>query len=275
MDIANLLPPSRFREADDLLAFISIYDDDRRTKAFTRLIRSHARHIRGSVCAEGGAGLGIFAVEMALLGAKKVYAVEQNRLLATLARLRLQRLPKDIARRIEIVQLPLQRFEPPGPINVLVHEFYGQLLYDEDLWTLDHLRFHPDLVLPDGGELRAGIVTSRTYRDSVITTDVLRKLGGVLVTGLFEERCNELQTPVLRWKFGESLCDVPHSFARKKGDLLCLGLVVRHGEKDVCAAGRCPNWSYAWTPRLGNTVSLKFRRAGAGMECFFRWKDRC
>ncbi len=273
MDILNSLSRQRFREADDLLAFISIYDDDRRTRAFLKLIRSHARCVRGSVCAEGGAGLGIFAAEMAWLGAKKVYAVEQNGLLAKLARVRFRNLPKDISRRIELVETPLQHFQPPGPIHVLVHELYGQLLYDEDLWVLDHLRFHPDLVLPDGGELRAGIVSCRSYSDRVIAADVVRTLRGVLVSGLFEERLNELRAPILRWKFGEGLRMLKHSFAKRKGDLLCLGLVVRHKDKDICEAGRCPNWAYAWTPRVGNAVSLRFRRSDAGVECSFRWKD--
>lgn len=273
MDILNSLSPRRFREADDLLAFISIYDDDRRTRAFLKLIHSHARQIRGSVCAEGGAGLGVFAAEMARLGARKVYAVEQNPLLAKLARLRFQKLPKDVSRRIEVIETPLQLFHPPERVHVLVHEFYGQLLYDEDLWALDHLQFQPDVVLPDGGELRAGIVSSRTYSDRVITVEVVRALRGVLVSGLFEERLKELQTPILRWQFGEGLRAIDHSFAKRRGDLLCVGLIVRHNGKDICEAGRCPNWAYAWTPRLGNAVSLRFQRSSAGMECDFQWRD--
>ena len=273
MDILNVLSTRRFREADDLLAFISIYDDDRRTQAFLKLIRSHERQIRGSVCAEGGTGLGIFAAEMARLGARKVYAVEQNPLLARLARLRFQKLPKELSKRIELIEAPLQRFRPPGPIHVLVHELYGQLLYDEDLWTLDHLAFQPDIVLPDGGELRAGIVSSGAYCDRVITAEVVKTLDGVLVSGLFEERLTELRIPILRWNFGAGLQPVDHSFAQRRGDMLCMGLVVRHNNKDICEAGRCPNWAYAWTPRLGNAVSLSFRHSRAGVECSFGWKN--
>lgn len=273
MDILNELPARSFREVDDLLGFISIYDDDLRTKTFLRLVRTHRKVIAGSVCVEGGAGLGIFAEEMARLGAKKVYAVEQNPLLMKLARLRLKRLPREIVRRIEFVEMPLQLFRPAEHVRVLVHEFFGQLLYDEDLWVLDHLRFRPDIVLPDGGEIRAGIVSSSDYCDRIITPQVVRNLKHVLVAGLFEEQKNELRIPVLRWKFGGGLRGVKHSFKKERGDLLCLGLVVRHGGADICEAGRCPNWAFAWTPRLGNAVSLKFRRADTGMECLFHWKD--
>jgi SAM-dependent methyltransferase len=274
MDILNRLSSRRFREVDDLLAFISIYDDSQRTRAYRSLLRSHTKLIRGAVCVEGGCGLGLFAAELARLGARKVYAVEQNPLLARLARERFRRLPKSISSRIELVELPLQQFRPPEHVNLLVHEFYGQLLYDEDLWVLDHLRFRPDCVLPDGGELRTGVLSSLLYRDRVVTAEVIEKLDGVLVSGLFEGESRDLRQPVLRWRFGEGLMPLRHDLQRYRGDLLCLGLVVTHKGKRVCEAGECPNWSFVWTLRKGNEVSLRFRRAeaGMGMECRFSWK---
>lgn len=273
MDILNQLRPRRFRETDDLLAFISIYDDFRRTRSFVSLLRSNKELIRGAVCVEGGCGLGIFSAEMARLGARKVYAVEQNPLLARLARKRFGNLPAQIARRIELVELPLQSFKPPVHVNLLAHEFYGQLLYDEDLYILDRLRFRPDIVLPDGGELWAGVMSSACYRDRFVTSDVIQRLDGVLVSGLFEGESKDLRWPVLRWKYGEGLSSVNHTFRPHKGDLLCLGLVVTHKGKRVCEAGQCPNWSYVWTFRRGNSVSLKFRRVDEGMVCSFKWSD--
>lgn len=274
MDILNQLSPRRFREIDDLLAFISIYDDSERTRAYRSWLRSHAKLIRGSVCAEGGCGLGLFAVELARLGARKVYAVEQNPLMAKLARERFRRLPKTVSQRIELVELPLQQFRPREHVNLLVHEFYGQLLYDEDLWVLDHLRFRPDYVFPDGGELRIGALSSLLYSDRVVTAEVVEKMGGVLVSGLFEGESRDLRLPVLRWGFGEGLMPIKHTLQRYKGDLLCLGLVVTHKGRKVCEAGECPNWSFVWTLRKGNEISLRFRRAeaGMGMECRFDWK---
>jgi len=211
---------------------------------------------------------------MARLGARKVYAVEQNPLMVKLARQRIQRLPTSISRRIELVELPLQQFRAPEHVNVLVHEFYGQLLYDEDLWVLDHLRFQPDCVLPDGGELRAGVLSSMLYRDRVVTAEVIEELEGVLVSGLFEGESRDLRQSVLRWEFGAGLVPVKHDLGRYKGDLLCFGLVVTHKGKRICEAGKCPNWSFVWTLRKGNEVSLRFRRAeaGMGMECLFGWK---
>ncbi len=274
MDILNSLPARRFRRVDDLLAFISIYDDRQRTAAYRRLLRSHAKVIRNAVCIEGGCGLALFAVELARLGARKVYAVEQNPLMARLARLRLDRLPGSISRRIELIETPLQKFAPPDHVNILVHEFYGQLLYDEDLWVLDHLRFSPDMVLPDGGELRAGILSLDLYRDPIVTTDALDLMDGALVSGLFEGEPGDLRQPVLRWAYPGGVRQVRHSFRGQGGDLVCLGLVVTHGGKAVCMAGQSSNWSYVWTKRSGNRMDFRFRRGGgeSGMECLFRWK---
>lgn len=274
MDILNHLSNRRFREVDDLLAFVSIYDDTRRTRAYRSLLRAHAAMIRGAVCVEGGCGLGLFAADLARLGARKVYAVEQNPILARLARARFERLPKNISRRIELVELPLQRFRPPERVNVLVHEFYGQLLYDEDLHVLDQLKFRPDNVLPDGGELRAGILSSTVYRDRIVTPEMVGKLDGVLVSGLFEGEPGDLKQPVLHWRFGRGLSEVKHTFQRQKGDLVCLGLVVTHKGKKVCEAGQGANWSYVWTVRGGIEMGFRFRRGepGMGMECRFSWK---
>jgi len=274
MDILNQLSPRRFRAVDDLIAFISIYDDARRTRGYRLLLRSHAKQIRNAVCVEGGCGLGIFAAELARLGARKVYAVEQNPLLANLAAQRIAKLPAHLARRIELVNLPLQRFKPAERVHVLVHEFFGQLLYDEDLWVLDRLRFKPDLVLPDGGELRAGTLSSTLYRDRFVTPAVIEKLDGALVSGLFEGESRDLREPVLRWSFGKGLVHLRHSLSRHRGDLVCMGLVVTHKGKRVCEAGEHGNWSYVWTKRSGNELSFRFRKApgGAGMDCFFGWR---
>ncbi|MDZ7290540.1 MAG: hypothetical protein ONB44_02855 [candidate division KSB1 bacterium] len=271
MDILNHLSARRFREVDDLLAFISIYDDTRRKRAFCGLLRAHQKQIRGAVCVEGGCGLGLFAIEMAKLGARQVFAVEQNPLLAKLARARVAELPAALARRIEVIEMPLQEFRPPRTIEVLVHEFYGQLLYDEDLWVLEHLKFQPRLVLPDGGELLAGVVASQRYTDRIVTPALLQSLKGVLVAGLFEERLRELRFPVLRWQFGCGLSQVENDLGRWQGDLLCFGVAVTHKNQRICEAGRCPNWSYVWTPRMGDRFALEFRPAVAGRECHFRW----
>ena len=271
MDILNHLSPRRFREADDLLAFISIYDDTKRTRVFRSLLRAHQKQIRGAVCVEGGCGLGLFAAEMAKLGARQVFAVEQNPLLAKLARQRLAKLPAAVAKRITVVEMPLQKFLPPQQVNVLVHEFYGQLLYDEDLWVLENLQFQPELVLPDGGELLAGVVSSQRYTDRVVTSELLQSLHGALVAGLFEERLHELQFSVLRWQFGRGLEPIENNLAAHEGDLLCFGVAVTHQGKKICEAGRCPNWSYVWTPRAGNRFAFEFPRQAEGVTCHFRW----
>ncbi|NOZ57042.1 MAG: methyltransferase domain-containing protein [Calditrichaeota bacterium] len=266
MDILNQLPERRYREIDDLLAFVSIYDDDERTAAFSRLLRRHAHLIRGAVCVEAGCGLGIFSEMLARMGARTVYAVEHNPLLAELARQRLAELPN-----VQVVETDILDFAPPEPVDVLVHEFYGQLLFDEDLWVLDHLQFEPNLVLPDGGELRFGLAYVEEYADEVVTPDVVRKLEGALVSGLFEERKNELAHTAAVWRFGSGLQVSDVDLSGKPGDLLIFGLRVTHKGRTVCEAARCSNWSYVWTPRAGDRFRLRFLPAEAGRDVEFTW----
>lgn len=268
MDILNDLPPERFREVDDLLAFVSIYDDRRRTEAYFRLLEEHRAQIEGHVCLEAGCGFGIFSAKMAEMGARHVYAVEQNPLLASIARRRLA-----CYRNVSVVELPLQEFQPPEPIEVLVHDFFGQLLYDEDLWVLDNLRFRPRLVLPEAAELAFGVVNSADYVDETVSSEVLQHLAGVLVSGLFEERGNELRDVAAEWSYATGLRTQPVRVDSESGDLIAFGLRIVHNGKVICQAGDCPNWSYVWTPRVGSVFLLRFVPEPFGSKCIFEWVE--
>jgi len=70
VDILNRLPEDRYNEVDDLLTFVSIYDDDERTRAYEAMLRRHRDLIEGKVVVEAGCGLGIFSAAMARLGAR-------------------------------------------------------------------------------------------------------------------------------------------------------------------------------------------------------------
>ncbi len=268
MDIMNSLPEERYREVDDLLAFISIYEDQERTRRLLQLIRDHRGSIEGKICVEAGAGFGIFSAEMARLGAKRVYAVEQNPLLAELAYRRLRDFDN-----VQVVNLPIQEFEPQVEVDLLFHELYGQLLYDEDLFALEQLTFQPEQVIPDSGVLMAGVISSADYVDPSVTPEVLDLLGGVLVSGMFDEKLTELSFPVLRWEYGRWLSHLPIDLSGQEGDLLCFGLRIEHEGKVICEAGMCPNWSYVWTPRTGDRFQLRFERQNDVMECFFEWLE--
>jgi hypothetical protein len=272
MDILNQLAPRRFRDVDDLLAFISIYDDRRRTSAYRRLLARHRRRITGAVCVEAGAGLALFSATMARMGARRVYAVEQNPLLARLARERMASLPRPLRSKIQVVHESIERFRPPERVDLLLHELYGQLLYDEDLDALSRLRFRPDRVMPDGGELRGGLVQASDYTDANVTPEVVRRLEGALVSGLFEEKRTELSFPVLRWSHAGGLRSLSLSLKGRPGDLLVFGLAVTDRGRTVCEAGRCDNWSYVWTPRAGDRFDLRFRRGEEFMHVLFRWR---
>jgi SAM-dependent methyltransferase len=266
MDIMNHLGPGRFADVDDLLAFISIYDDERRTRAYRRMIHSESRSIKNGICVDAGCGLGLFSLEMAKLGAPRVYAVEANRSLYELARARLQHFPN-----VTVIHEDIAQFKPRERIDVLVHEFFGQLLYDEDLLNLRRLRFKPRLFLPDRALLMAGVCSAKRFVDKNVTHEVLQRLKGVLVSGLFEDRALSFTIPVLSWTprhyVTHAVCDL-HALP---GNLLYLGLQVFHRDTMICESGRCENWSAVWTPRNGDRFRLDFKPAGRGMDVSFMW----
>ena len=268
MDIVNELHPRRFAEVDDLLAFISIYEDRKRSRAYLSLLRKNRRWIRGGVCVDAGCGWGMFSQEMARLGARKIYAVEANPLLVRMARQRLANYPN-----VEVIHEEIQDFRPPEPVDVLVHEFFGQLLYDEDIHVLENLRFVPRYWLPDGAQLSGGVMDARDLVDETVTLPVLQQLEGVLVAGLFDDAGVPLTFPVLKWSPSRFRYHVEYDISTTQGDVLYLGLEIYHRGQKVCQAGECENWSYVWTPRRGNRFRLEFLPDHRGMKVRFDWID--
>ena len=268
MDIVNVLPAPQFEIVDDFLAFISIYDDKNRLRAYREMLSRHREEIAGKVCVDAGCGYGFFSEWMVQLGAGKVYAVESNPLLFQMARQRLEKFTQ-----VVMVHDSIQNFQPSEPVDVLVHEFFGQLLYDEDLWVLENLSFRPKTWLPNRAVLKYGITSSRLLVDEAVPRMALEKLNGVLVSGLFDEGDLPLTDTVLEWK--------PHSFTYtvdcningKEGDLMYFGIEIFDNNQMVCRSGDCSNWSYVWTPRTGNVFQLSFQRANRGMDVIFRWLD--
>jgi SAM-dependent methyltransferase len=273
MDILNKVSPARFYEVDSFLAFLSIYEDKKRERAYLRLLRDNADAIRGAVCVEAGSGLGIMSEAMAKLGAKKVYAVEVNPELFELSRQRLARYPN-----VEVVRADIRDFKPREKVGVLVHEFYGQLLYDEDLFALADLKFKPALVLPDSGALLCGVASVDDWDDDVIDEAVIKRFDSVIVSGLFDEEGVRPGIKVLEWSAkkgldGERTVDL----STLRGNLLYFGIEVRHGGKMICRSGICDNWSFGWTWRKADRFTFSFSAPGGtrkiqrAPEALFKW----
>ncbi|MDZ7315668.1 MAG: methyltransferase domain-containing protein [candidate division KSB1 bacterium] len=267
MDILNELPQKQWEEIDDLLAFVSIYDDRKRTQAFIRLLNRYRNRIKGAVCVEAGCGFGIFSEHMARLGAERVYAVEVNPHLAALAEERLRAYPN-----VTVIRQDIRRFVPTEPVDVLVHELFGQLLFDEDLYALSHLRFVPKLWLPDEARLQLALLSADEWVDKVVTRRVLEKTAGALIAGLFDAPITVPSKTILRW--------TPDNFPRsvewqleENGDLLCFFLTIHHQGQEICRAGLCDNWSSVWTFRCGDRFRLEFQPEDRGTNIFFEWQN--
>ncbi len=268
MDIMNELPEARFNELDDLLAFISIYDDEARTQAYLNMLRQNKSLIRDAVCVEAGCGFGFMAEEMARLGAKHVYAVEVNPQLYRIAQKRLAPFAN-----VKVIQSDIRDFMPPEPLDVLVQEFFGQLLYDEDLYSLDSLLFAPVHFFPNKAKLKMSLLNSSYYVDNIISADILLDLRGSLVSGLFDDEDIELERTIMQWSPGASKNKVYVDLSDNNGDLVCFGLQIEYNDRVICQAGRCPNWSMVWTPRAGDRFELKFEQSKRGTQIYFQWLD--
>jgi SAM-dependent methyltransferase len=266
LDIMNELPQEQFEKIDDLLAFVSIYDDDERTSAYKKLLKKNQNIIRGKVCVEAGCGFGWMAEEMAKLGAHKVYAVEANDHLYNIAKARLQPFEN-----VHVVHSDIQSFVPEEHISVLVHEFFGQLLFDEDIFVLDQLKFSPDHILPNKALLKMGTLSSFCFIDDVVTLDVLKELKGALVSGLFDADEIIPETTIMEWQPGLESYSAVITLPESKADLLCFGLEIYHDDYFVCRAEECENWSYTWTPRGGNKFKFEFKASERGADVFFHW----
>jgi SAM-dependent methyltransferase len=272
MDILNRLPEDRFNEVDDLLTFVSIYDDEERTRAYEAMLRRHRDLIEDKVVVEAGCGFGLFSAEMARLGARKVYAVEINPLLYAVAEERVRSFPA-----VTLLRSDIREFEPPEPVDLLVHDFFGQMLYDEELHVFDKLRFRPARVLPDRALLRYGWARAQSFCDEVVTPAVLKKLGGVLVSGLFDDEPGyRFFRTAAEWSFPGGLLpgDNDLTGVGQAGDVLYFGLEIYDGEALVGRSGCSSNWSYVFTPRAGDRFRLDFEWNGRFMEAVFRWEER-
>ncbi len=269
MDIVNRLPEPRFAEIDDFLAFVSIYDDAARAAAYLKMLRRHADQIAGRVAIEAGCGFGVIAAEMARLGARRVYAVESNPPMQEIAAQNLSR-----SANVALIRSDLREFRPPEPVDLLVHDFFGPLLYDEDLSLLDALPFTPGRILPDRARLVYGCARSAELCDAVVTPPVLARLDGVLVSGLFDDEPEyDLPLTAAEWTAGSGLAlsggDV--SGFPPDSDVLVFGLEIYDGDRLLARSGHSSNWSYVFTPRTADRFRLGFEHNGRFMEAVFDW----
>lgn len=267
MDIMNELPRGKFELVDDLLAFVSIYDDEERTKSYFRMLEENAHLLRGKVCVEVGCGFGLLSEKLAKLGARKVYAVEQNSSLYEIAKSRLAQYEN-----VSLILSDIRDFYPNESVDVLVHELFGQLLYDEDIYSLNQLHFVPKHFLPNKAVLKYSILNSKDYIDTTVTPFVLQKLKGVLVSGLFEDEDISLDYPLLQWLPNNGERSARADISPLQGDLLCFGLEIYHDSRRICRAGLCDNWSLVWTPRDGNLFNIQFEQEKRGTRVLFSWE---
>ena len=157
-------------------------------------------------------------------------------------------------------------------VDILVHDFFGQLLYDESLYDLDNINFIPKKVLPDRGELWCGTVRNEKITDPCFNKNLLMKLKDILISSLFDEKGRKLIKPILKWEFAKGIKMVSNDISELEGDILYFGIKLYSAKMFVCQSGRCSNWSYVWTYRYADKFSIDFKRSKGLMDVYFKWE---
>ena len=267
MDILNHMDEERYSELSDFLAFVGMYEDRERIRVYKKLMDAHRDVIRDGVVVEAGAGFGVFSRYALRLGAERVYLVERNPYMIEILRKRFK--GQD---RVRIVDRDILDFHPQEDVDVLIHDFYGPLLYDESLYALDNLKFEPKVVLPDGGRLVMDVVPYGELLDEVVDEDVMELLKGVLVSDLFYyDSSKEFRHTVLEWKWGEGLRGNEFCLDFKDGHILVFALELFHNGEFLCRAGQCDNWSLVFTPVAGKCFRFYFEWDGEFTRAYFNW----
>ncbi len=267
MEILNYYPETKLAELFDFLGFVSIYEDRERSKAYFKLMNKHRKIFKDAVVIEAGAGFGEFSQKALDMGAKKLYAVEINKYMTDLLK---KRFGKN--KNVRVVKKDFFDFMPAEKrADILIHDLYGPLLYDESLYALEKLKYPVENIFPNGGRLAFAVVDSKKFTDKVIDSRVLNELKGALVSDLFDPYEGKFPYEATSWTAADGLkCKNP-DISQVKGDLLVFRLEIFHDGKFISSASECDNWPMVWTPRAGNRFELIFKRKGIYCNPYFKW----
>ncbi len=269
MEILNHLPEDQWLALDGLLAFLAVYEDEGRLAAFRQAL-SHVP-LRGGVVVEAGAGLGrLSRMLLEEIQPQKLYLVEENPRAVHLLSSVFQDDP-----RVQVVQGLIETFLPPEPVDLLVQEFFGPLLYDESLEALHRLPFRPRQVFPNRGRLTLQVLSLEAFQDPVITPEVWALMEDALVSDLLDAGAVPYapDATVLHWSWEDGLVHHSVDLHGLEGDVLRFAVEVWHDDQKLCDPVRCPNWPFVYTPRKGDRFRFAFTYHEGASETFFRWLD--
>ncbi|MEO0138392.1 MAG: rRNA adenine N-6-methyltransferase family protein [candidate division WOR-3 bacterium] len=264
MEILNNISSQRYNNLLEFLAFLGVYDDEERLRVYKELIEGVG--VKDKVVVELGAGFGYLSVFASEMGARRVYAVERNPYVFKI-------LKKNVKgyKNIQPIKADALKFDPGEEVDVLIHDFYGPLLYDESLYILDNLKFKPKAVIPNGGVLKCGVLELERIGDPTVDIDVLKTFKNILVADLFDYYIKpKREFLVASWEFGKGLKTFQPEIP-KTGEVLVFWLEILHNGKTLCSSYDCRNWPLVFTYNQGGRFILKFSWRGDYSVVRFGW----
>ncbi len=268
MDILNEIDPDKYMAVNEFLAFLGVYEDEERISAYKKGLARTG--IKGGVVVEAGAGLGkLSEIILEIVEPRVLYLVETNEYCVDFLHKKFSGVPE-----VRIIEGFVEEFEPEEKYaDLLVHDFFGPLLYDESLGALDNLSFQPQRVFPDGGYLWAQAVPWKDMREEVMELEMFKKVfDGILVQDLFPLWDQfQPQLKVAEWQFSKGLKMLDTDVEGFNGEVLVFGLEIRDRGEKLLIANAKSNWGFVFTPITGRKFQLKYRYRLGYTEVTFSW----
>lgn len=267
MQILSKHSLKKLSELEDFLGFVGMYDDQNRIESYNKLIEDNKIHFQNGIFVEAGAGFGHFTKKAMECGASRAYAIEINKYMAQILKKNL----KKYTDKTKIIINDIEKVEIKETVDVLLHDFFGPLLYDENLYSLHKLKFNVKKVIPNEGRLVAACIDSHKVCDNTITKDVLKKLKNVLVGDLFEPINEKFDLNVAKWTYSNDIEIYEVDITEKNGDLIVFQIEIFNDGKKICDSYQCQNWMQVWTPRNGNKFKIQYKKNRHFMEPSIIW----
>ncbi|GMI06899.1 hypothetical protein TrRE_jg4662 [Triparma retinervis] len=212
---------------------IEMITDTVRTNTYRNFILNNPHLFEGKVILDVGCGTAILSCFAAMAGAKKVYAIDNSKIVNMAREIVKKNNLTDV---VEVIKCKAEEWEGPpdgGKVDLIISEWMGYFLFYENMLPsviscTRHLRPGSGLVFPDKTELYlVGFSDPERMKEEV---NIWKDIGGVDMTPMME--CVEKEA-VVDFIDHSSLCTIP--------------VPIHTLDIPTCKLEECLEWERAFT----------------------------